>query len=209
MMHRRDWCGLVAALCAPGMVADATESLWIMLPALQHFPDTCFTPDSAQQVATRDYATPELRPNQPVQEKRSVGPIPAFDEISRALNAYRKTYVYEPRPALPAPSEPDWRPPTQDEIDAVTATLGAWKRDMAARKVAHAEGRDPDDESHLPPGLRTKPAYVRKASPDLEFERRKAMRDHELLRRSREARGLPAPPLPDILRDQEQPDPWN
>lgn len=109
-MNRRQWCALVATLCAPGMVESASASLAAMLPALQHFPEYLFTEETAKAVA--------------------MGPrklaCPAWDEITRALNAYRREFVYEPpRRSLPAPSQPEREPPTDSEIEAVSRSVAA------------------------------------------------------------------------------------
>lgn len=140
---RREWCGLVAMLCAPGMQGVATEALVQMIPALAHFPDYLFTADTAREVATRRHAAdPRDR-----QAKRDVGRVPAFDEIARALNAYRKAYVHEPRPALPAPPEPERRGPTEAEQAAVAAIMASWRQERAATRPADAE----DDRPALKP----------------------------------------------------------
>lgn len=149
-INRRQWCGLVAALCAPGFAANATEALWNMLPALGHFPDYLFTPESAQEVASRKHA---IAPRQPYEasEKRSVSQVPAWDEITRALNAYRQQYVHEPRPALPAPAEPERKTPSQEEAEAVTRSVA-----QALQVIAEEGARMRDDTAmHLRPRAAT------------------------------------------------------
>jgi hypothetical protein len=115
---RRQWCALVATLCAPGMEAAAAQSLWNMLPALQHFPEYLFTAETAQAVAMhpRRLATP------------------AFDEISKALNAYRKEFIYEPRPAIAPPSEPPRKTPTEEELEKVRAAVLAFTAQRTAQE---------------------------------------------------------------------------
>jgi hypothetical protein len=127
-LTRREWCALLATLCAPGMEASATQSLWNMLPALQHFPDYLFTPETAQAVALapRRLATP------------------AFDEISKAINAYRKEFVYEPKPALPAPEpEPAETGPhlSEQQREAVQRDFVAqWRAMKAASRPSGPDG---------------------------------------------------------------------
>jgi len=132
-LTRREWCGLLATLCAPGMEASATQALWNMLPAFQHFPDYLFTPETAQAVAMgpRRLATP------------------AFDEISNALNAYRKTFVHEPRRAIAPPPEPARKSPTQVELEAVAASVAE-----ALRVIAEAVGAANRPDGQPPEPLR-------------------------------------------------------
>jgi hypothetical protein len=120
MLSRRQWCGMVGLLCAPTMADDATEALIRMLPALQHFPDYLFTEETAQAVA---------------EGKRRLA-CPDFAEIKAALNAYRKEFIYEPRPAIAPPPEPARKGPTQAEMEAVAASVAEALRGIAQ---SHAE----------------------------------------------------------------------
>ena len=156
-LTRRDWCALVATLCAPGMEANATQSLWNMLPAFRHFPDFLFTPDTARDVA--------LAPRRLA--------IPAFDEISKALNDYRRTYIHEPRPALPAPEpvQPETGPRlTPEQREAVL-------RDFAVKNVLAARER-------------------RMGTPFGERPLRDVTMKGDVLRKSRAARGCNVPVTP-------------
>lgn len=171
-LSRRQWCGMVGLLCAPTLADDATAALIRMLPALNHFPDYLFTEDTAKAVASA--------------ERRLA--CPAWDEISKVLNAYRKEFIHEPRQALPAPAPPPGRePPTEDELQAVSEILASWKRETAERRIAEAEG----GSVWVPPGLRPPRERV-KAPPEVRAIQEQ--RDAEFLRRSREARGLKVPP---------------
>jgi hypothetical protein len=134
MLSRRQWCGMVGLLCAPTIADDATEALIRMLPALQHFPDYLFTPETAQAVAEgpRRLACPD------------------FAEIKTALNAYRKEFIHEPYPALSAPNPalPDTGPNmTAEQREAVLKDFGAKWAAMKAES--------------LPPGGEPKPAPLR------------------------------------------------
>lgn len=126
-MNRREWCSELAKLVSPSFQLEATEALHEMLPALQHLPDSLFCRRTLTEVAM-------------AKRRQSV---PAFDEIVRALNEYRATYVTDPTMRLAArPNHdlpPDRIPPSPEEVRIVTEMLTSYRREAAENAIRRAE----------------------------------------------------------------------
>jgi hypothetical protein len=115
-LDRRGWCAKVGTLCAPGLADKASASIALYLPDLEHFPDACFTAESARAVS---------------RHPRKMA-VPSFDEVEAALRQFRSTYVWEPpRPALAAP-QAGREPPTESEKAAVAGIMAGWRQERAA-----------------------------------------------------------------------------
>lgn len=152
-MTRREWCAALAKLVSPAFPVEAQQALIDMLPALRHLPDALFTAETLGDVA--------------MAKRRQT--VPAFDEIVRALNEYRRTFLPDPTLRLAGPKvEPDeWTRPPPEEVKAVSEMLTSWRRERAAQVLAEE-------------------AEQRARRPEF----RDVTLKGEHLRRSREARGI-------------------
>ncbi|AHJ63477.1 Hypothetical protein GbCGDNIH3_1590 [Granulibacter bethesdensis] len=122
LMERRDWFTALAQLTYPTDPAEALRAFRAYAPLLRSMPDAAFTEASLEHVAC---APRRMQ-------------MPGFDDVRNGLSAWWRAHR-PPSRALPSsgrfspPPIPERKPPSPEEVAAVSALLSAWRQERAAR----------------------------------------------------------------------------